>query len=475
MSRILGIIRSFTRSALAGVLLVTVLTSGLFLGTPKKADALLGGGIGGPVTVIGGIGTIQDTLSAASNAITAGVQNSLYIKEFVLDDIAYQIAKKVLAQSTRSLIDWINSGFQGKPAFITNLDDYLLNAADEVAGGFLAESNFAALCQPLQMPVRIIINNYYQKARSWQEESQCTLSGAADNIQDFLNGNFNNGGWHSWFQMVSEPQNNIYGAAAIGISRTRDTVVETQNNKKEEANWSNGFLSVKDCSTGKCITVTPGNLISEYLNFKLTVGDRTLIASDEINEVIGALFAQLGNQVFMGIGGLLGTSYSSDGVSPSYLDQFGQEISMMGSNSGSSEFITDIIRVEVQYQAMYEKGLEDVKKLETKVDSCPAAGGLKSEVASTSKKYQAEVDATGEVVETLTYMKSEFDNAFQFAADNPDAGIDPLKYREWIVNTIMQLQKEGLFHTTADLEFAKNDIAEKVVDLQTKVNAACGA
>lgn len=438
-------------------LIVTIVSGGLFL-KPRESHAILDSFGADLVAVIGGTGTIQDTISAAANTITSGVQQALQIKEFALDDIAFKLAKKVLADSTANLVEWINTGFEGKPAFITNLNDYLLNAADEAMGSFIAESNFAAVCQPMRVPLRIIINNHYLKARDWQKESECTISGAAGNLEDFYNGNITEGGWRDWFEIVSEPQNNIYGLAAMGISRADNVVAGAVKNSERESDWSNGWLSVKDCSAGKCITVTPGNVISEYLNFKLTVGDRTLIEADEINEVFGALFNQLGNQAIAGVGGLLGLSYSADGTTPAYLDQYRNESAQAGSGVINSSFLDDAIRIETQYLAMYEKALEDIEELETTFESCATPGNSdeQEKLQDLLTEYQLEVDTTAGILALLSLLKDEFMN-------NPD-----LQLKQALVQQFLELKSEGIFHEAADVELRKQSIAGEVVELQSK-------
>lgn len=423
---------------------------GLFI-QPKTSHAQAA------VVVAGGIGTIQDTISAAANTVISGLQNTLNIKEFALDDIAFKLAKKVLADSTASLVDWINSGFEGKPAFITNLNDYLLNAGDEVMGDFLANSNMAFLCEPLRISVQLIVEQNYIRSRNWEDRSQCTLSGAVGNIQQFVEGDFDQGGWKQWFSMVSQPQNNIYGAAALGITRSRDTVTNEKENLTIESLWSNGMRSVKDCSTGKCIIVTPGNVISEYLNFKLTVGDRTLIEADEINEIIGALMSQLGNQAIAGVGGLLGLSYSQDGTTPSYLDSYQEESNqMIASAGGGAKFLDDAIRLETRYAAMYEKALDDVEDVISDLESCTAsaADNILADAEELQETYELEISTTDGILALLTYLKQMF-------TTSPDPSM-----KQQVTDQFLELQQDDVLHTASDIALAEQSIADEVVELQ---------
>ena len=96
------------------------------------------------VTVTGGAGTaagiktaVVSAANAASDAIQAGLMTSLNIKEFTLDGIVAGLLKTALKSITRSILNWINSGFKGSPAFVTDLDGFLLDLADQTAGDFI--------------------------------------------------------------------------------------------------------------------------------------------------------------------------------------------------------------------------------------------------------------------------------------------------------------------------------------------------
>ena len=449
-------IGAWLKQVMLGLLMVILLSASLFSAVPQPAEAQL--------VVNDPLNTIQGTLSATANSITAGVQSALQLKEFTLDGIAWSLAKKILAQTTRSIIDWINSGFNGKPAFITNLNNYLLNAADQVAGDFLSAANMGALCQPLQMPVRIIVNNYYARSRDWQTRSQCTLSGAVGNVDNFLSGNFSDGGWSKWFNVVSEPQNNIYGASALAIDGLRDSTQNARENAKTESIWNNGFMSVKNCSSGTCVTLTPGHAIAEMLNFQLTVGDRVLIQADQMNELIGALFDQLSTQAITGVGGLLGMSYSPNGTSPSYLNALSSESQQL--SSVSSSFLDDALANETLYQAMYEKASTDLGVVIDKLSSstCASAASAATAAETLQTTYDGEVTVSDSLIAALRLMKDQFTSTAN----------EQLQLA--VVTEFQRLQSSHVLHDPLKIDTTRQDIADNVVAQQihaTNVLASC--
>ncbi len=431
---------------------VCIVSSGAFA-LPKKADAA---GI-----VFDPTNFIKNTVTAAQTAVNTGLLSALNIKEFTLDGIAWSLAKKVLAQTTQSVIDWINSGFNGKPAFITDYDKYFLNAADEVAGGFISDSNLAQLCQPLRMPVKFILDLSYRQARDYRERSQCTLTSAAGNVTEFLDGNFSKGGWSQWFSIVSNPQNNIYGAVALGRSGLYDSVQQQQDIAKTKAEINHGFLNVEDCSSGKCIIVTPGSVISEYLNFSLTVGDRVLIQSDQMNEVIGALFSQLGKQAITGAGGLLGLSYSPDGTTPSYTSQFSNETAKSGFG-GSATFITDQTKIEVAYQRVHSKAITDLDAILVSIGgvSCTSGDKVAAAIGTQQATYDAEVQTAQSIIDILNLLENTF-------ATTNDASVKTV-----IVEQFQKMQSEGTLHTTAEVTEKTFSIADEVTALKTTAQDA---
>lgn len=438
------------RTFVGGMVMLMIAGNGVLM-QPKKADAF--------ELVFDKANFAKQAITAAQTLVNTGILKSLDLKEVTLDGIAWSLAKKFLSQMVRSTIDWVNSGFDGKPAFITNYADYFLEAADQVATDFIAGENFDQMCQPLRVPLQVILDLSYRKARNWETESQCTISEAAGNVNNFLAGNFSEGGWSMWFKMMSEPQNNIYGAAALGESRLYNELRAEEENKRTEATANNGFYSMRDCSSGKCIIVTPGNVISEYLNFSLTVGDRTLIEADEINELIGALMAQLGNQAIAGAGGLLGLSYSSDGTSPSYLDQMELEALSSGFGGGS-KFLDDAARDEEKYIAIHVKALDDLEKAAGEA-SCSSGTNVLEDILELAEDYADEVDASGNVLEIIVVLKEAFENA-------SDEGL-----QRAVVEEFQRLQDDGLLHSTSETTEKTFDIAEKVTALQERAENAC--
>ncbi len=124
-------------------------------------------------------------------------------------------------------------------------------------------------------------------------------------------------GWDGWFAMANNPSNTLAGAYFQASSDLSIKIVNAQGQELNLLNWGGGFMSYKDPNTGKI--VSPGSVLNNQLNQTLFSGQQRIAMASQINQIVGALVAQLANHVF-GSGGLLGLSSGNYGNS-SPLDQ----------------------------------------------------------------------------------------------------------------------------------------------------------
>ena len=73
------------------------------------------------------------------------------------DSILIAIVKAAISAIVNSTVTWINNGFDGNPAFVTNPGQYFTNVADTVAGEFIVGSDLSFLCSPFQTKIRIAL------------------------------------------------------------------------------------------------------------------------------------------------------------------------------------------------------------------------------------------------------------------------------------------------------------------------------
>lgn len=332
------------------------------------------------------------------------------LKEGALDKIAWTLAKLAIQQITRSTVNWINSGFNGNPAFIGDPKSYFSDLADQVAGQFIQGSELGFICSPFQLQIRRAL----LLSQSYQSQVSCTLSDAINNVQNFqiftgINNvaspsNINIGGWEDWYDTAARPQGNIYGSYQQAQSLLSAEINTAQGNFGLELDWGNGFLSWRDCSgvpaarrandldNSACPIVTPGSVIVDQLNHTLGAGVDTLVTADELNEVISALFTQLLNQVFSSAGGLLGLSGPASGGSSggsNYLDNLNttgeaafngsREFSINGISSNIST-LQEYIRVKNQSIALVDAAIT----LQNNITNACGANSVEASSASST-------------------------------------------------------------------------------------------
>ncbi|MEQ1500186.1 MAG: hypothetical protein ABL917_02315 [Parcubacteria group bacterium] len=276
--------------------------------------------LGSPITTHAGA-VVWDPGNYVPNYTSAIADGSIVAKEFGLDAIAFQAANMIIKKITAQTVNWINSGFQGNPTFVTDPEQFFLDVADTQAAKFLSSnSKLNQLCTPFRANVRLnLVRKHLYDTNS--NNYSCNLSRVLNNYEQFTQ-DFSSGGWEGWFEVTQNDSNNPYGAYLQAQSQLQKDIDAQVNKYNKQLEQGRGFLSHEVClgtevrtvSTGRidCIgakkTVTPGSVIGEKLNSTLGTGERRLEVADEIDEVLGALLSQLTSRVIGGVGGLLGSS-----------------------------------------------------------------------------------------------------------------------------------------------------------------------
>ncbi len=304
---------------------------------------------------------VADNITAVQSTFSALADAWQWTKENALDGIAWTLAKAVVSGITSSIVNWINSGFQGSPAFITDLPGFLLGVADGVAGEFIESLGGIGsfICSPFQLDVQISLAVLYDQGRTGSQSAPtCTLTGIIDNIEGFIGGltDVSQGGWNDWFDITARPDMYTpYGQVLSAQAGLRASLVNARGEEIKLLDFGEGFLSGEICDLVEtegtpredCFISKPGQIIEEALTFTTSTGQRSLIAADEFNEIISALLGQLVQQVVTGAAGLLGlsggTGYTYSGYEGSFVDQMANDA--LG-NLDASSIIADMQEAE---------------------------------------------------------------------------------------------------------------------------------
>lgn len=428
-------------------IIVIMLIVPFSLSLPQKAEALFGVGD----IVFDPTNTVQSTITAANTTASSFSLYSMQFKEFVLDGIAGMFAKQIIHQITQSVVNWINSGFEGSPSFVTNPSSFFLDLADQETGRFLAKYGgpLTNLCSPFSIDLRIALAFKYHP--NIPQRYTCTLGTIITNsknavkgasINGFTAGDFSQGGWPAFVSLTTEPQNNIYGAWLEADNELSLRVANLQIQRREELNQGKGFLSWRKCTksfnaTGsegsetsfvdhelgnnsdpnrietntptehagqECEIQTPGSVIAGALESNLGSGVRQLELADELNEIVNALFAQLVTQVLsQGLGAVSG---SGSGDSNAYINKIIQE-SPEGASKITDQMLPNLatyIENTRQYKANKDGSLNSI--LEAKI-AYNAAQSCFERNSSPSQAAQVQVIIARDVTPLATRLLGE--------------------------------------------------------------------
>lgn len=411
MSNIVHIKRSIFSSLLSGILALSFIVAPISMTFDKekivqRAEAVVM--VEDMVNWVANYGSwIADAASAAYDAISSAASNYLALKESTLDGIAWALVNLLIKEMIKSTTKWVASGFQGSPAFVTDLKGFLLDLADKVAGDFIYGSNLQFLCSAFKLDIQIALELQYNKSRG-DYQAKCRLSSVINNIENFLAGDFMSGGWEGWYDMTLTPGNNRFGAYMEAQAGLSVALTNEKGQQLEILKWGSGFLSQKDAN-GKIIT--PGNVIETQLNNALDMPGRRLAVADEINELIGTLFAQLVSSMLSSGKGIAGLNDASNG--PSYFDQIDAQASQQGLIGGLNAFENDLSTVNtyIGHQNTIISLVTTARDyMATNYPACKSpAGALTPSLQNKLNTAQASLANANATVATINTYRSDYD------------------------------------------------------------------
>ncbi len=268
------------------LLILTILLPGLLL-KPQEARAAFSCPFTPPVNVQNplavptyDIGVLSVSIQNASNT------NNLSWKECLLDFFMKVIVAAVIHQVVSSIIDWINRGFEGGPTFVTNPTNFFKDIADQELGRMIDGSALGFVCDPLRIQLQF---SFLAQRNRYRAPPRCTITSIVNNYQNFVDGNFEEGGWKGWFEMA-RPQNNVYGSYIIAQELLDSKVSAGQSRARLVINWGRGFRSLTD-SNGNI--KMPGAYIEQSLSKATGLELDGLNLAREFDDIIVAL-ANLG-------------------------------------------------------------------------------------------------------------------------------------------------------------------------------------
>jgi len=313
---------------------------------------------------------ISDTTTAGATSLQATIMH-------LLNSLAWTVAKTAIQSMTRSIVTWINSGFEGSPAFVTDLNRNLRGLADTVAMEFFQNLNADVIDSPFLEQVALGVGTAYYLNSSQDRISRrlrYTLNEYSRNDRAFLDGDFREGGFNAWFSLWLDQANNPIGAHYIAGQELGSQIEAEAFERLQELMYGRGFMSWRgECtlradpetvslgSDEGCLkydTLTPGTVIERQLSDTLKSPMDQLELADSIDEIVAALAVQMVTQV-ASASGLLGTTRPSSGGGSSILNRATDPSQYARSTTNSSQGLSVRMtadRSSVQsYQSAWER------------------------------------------------------------------------------------------------------------------------
>jgi hypothetical protein len=234
------------------LLIISIIMPVVLFSNPKKARALAAVVEAGPRWTIHLTDMFATTkVIATGTTTTATVQNKTWLEK-LKEQILMAIAKKALAEMTKSTINWINSGFHGAPLFLENPQSFFKDIAKYEVRTVVDQFGYDSLKYPFGKSFALNVINSYKRQLS--DNTAYTLSKVMTQEEAYnFRVNFNYGGWNGFLINTQYPQNNYLGfqmtASDYLAKQIQGTANTAVNEVKSTLQQGMGFLSPQKCTT----------------------------------------------------------------------------------------------------------------------------------------------------------------------------------------------------------------------------------
>ena len=297
-----------------------------------------------------------------------------------------------LKNFVQSIVNFIDTGFDGVAAFVTDTSKFFKDIVYTVVGDFiLNDPALDSVCESFKNTTRVSLSSRY---KTFTDKIKCAFSyttadGSTSSSTD--TSSFTSGGdssdsasyWSNYLQVSTIPQNNPIGAEVLARQEMEERVEAAKKEAEQEATWGNGFMPWKDCTnstTGEtassyaaldakanaggnrsgtnatmsgpsnttCVTKTPGSIIANKMGWADSSSLRQLELVEDFNSITyaDANTSLLTNLGAIGTGGLTGQNTSTTNASDTsdqttwedilnYLEELDSSTTTTGDNGGN--------------------------------------------------------------------------------------------------------------------------------------------
>ncbi len=176
--------------------------------------------------------------------------------------------RSLLKKFVESIIRMINTGNNGNPYYVTNINQYFASTSNSTINNFQKDPALDSTCEPYKAGVK---KTAAEVNPTFKKKIECSVAPTV--LKDYNNGD--KFSWDTWNQVASQPQNTFLGAQQIALEEQQRRIEDNIEAAKLEASWGSGFTSIKVCDPKKanpdkgydgCDIKTPGEVIANRLN-----------------------------------------------------------------------------------------------------------------------------------------------------------------------------------------------------------------
>lgn len=411
---------------------------------------------------------VFDALNTIQSTISAIADSEFLVVDLVIKPLVIMAARTAIQSLMRSVINWANSGFEGSPAFVDDLERNMQGLGDAVANGFIDELGIRGyINSPFRDVVIRELRASYRRSTSdsaFFERSRYNLDQYSDDPAAFQRGNFSRGGIRAWIHSWMSPFNNPGGTLRATRRELDRLVARATGSRTTQLGWNNGVLSwcgpaprppaagpdlsrvtnptasdvaaareaeearaaaerrtalgigtsartslaprVVGCTPGQTVR-TPGSLIHSRIEKSLGSDIDLLVAADEIDEMIGAVLQGLVNKM-LGGAGFAGLSQPSPGGGPSPVDEAAAPNQIGISPGNPNAGYTGIVGGQIRELEKYKKDWETLHTVALRAQArCEAGDSKKELVDGAVKQSEQKIASTTEAITALTAIQTK--------------------------------------------------------------------
>ncbi|HEY4514148.1 MAG TPA: hypothetical protein VJH69_02380 [Candidatus Paceibacterota bacterium] len=271
------------------------------------------------VGTLGALGGAYVPVNDAAVTLNTGY---LVYKECVIKEVVNTMRIANTARTVEATARQFTTGRDGGAYFPVDYASDLEKRSQEVMLNSIRNGQFNAINPAFFSDiVREMQRGYYAQTRNRGASLACSYPGSTEQLKSVLTGRNLVGFSFNDILALADPNCIPLYAFNNANNMLLNDIAAGQQEMLTRLGWDNGIYGVEKVDEfGNRTTVTPGSVVGGINQQALQSGFAQQQSANDIGQIVGSLFANIGIQLISQNGGLLGLVQGSSG-SPSYLSQ----------------------------------------------------------------------------------------------------------------------------------------------------------